>query len=66
MMYTLVALLVVFGTLMLVSNSMIQSVRYPDLIALIENTRFQERGKTDLVDGATGEIEVIVDKQRYR
>lgn len=66
MMYALVALLIVFGTLMLVSNSMIQSVRYPDLIALIENTRFQERGKTDLVDGATGEVEVIVDKQRYK
>ncbi len=64
-MYTLLAMLVVFGTFTLISNSMIRSVRYQDLITLLENTQYVDRNSRELVEGKTGELQVSTDTANY-
>jgi cell division protease FtsH len=66
LMYTLFALLFVFGAAMLISNSMVQAIRFPDLLALIDNTEYLERGKTDLAPGKSGEVEVNAGATKYK
>jgi cell division protease FtsH len=66
LMYTLLAILFLFGAITLVTNSMIRAIRYPDLIALIENTRYESRGSTALVDEASGELEIASGPSRYK
>lgn len=66
LMYTLFALLFVFGAAMLISNSMVQAIRYPDLLSLIDNTQYSERGKTELVPGKTGEVEINAGSTKYK
>ncbi len=65
-MYTLFALLFVFGAAMLISNSMVHAIRYPDLLSLIDNTQYAERGKTELVPGKTGEVEINSGSTKYK
>jgi cell division protease FtsH len=65
-MYTLFALLFVFGAAMLISNSMVQAIRFPDLLALIDSTEYLERGKTELAPGKTGEVEINAGATKYK
>lgn len=57
-MYALLTMLVVFATISIVSNSMIRNIRYPDLVSLIENTHYTERGSREMQPEAPGEIEI--------
>jgi cell division protease FtsH len=66
LMYTLFALLFVFGAAMLISNSMVQAIRFPDLLALIDSTEYLERGKTELAPGKTGEVEINAGATKYK
>ncbi|MFN7447892.1 MAG: ATP-dependent zinc metalloprotease FtsH [Pirellula sp.] len=51
---------------MLISNSMVHAIRYPDLLSLIDNTQYAERGKTELVPGKTGEVEINSGSTKYK
>ena len=46
LMYVVLTSLIIVGTISLVSSSLIQTIRYPDLIRLIENTKYKKSGST--------------------
>lgn len=58
-MYSLFAALLILGAVNVIMSSMVQSIRYPDLIQLIENTSYQKDNPNALVDGFTGKATIL-------
>jgi cell division protease FtsH len=54
--YAVLASLFVAGAVSVASSPMIQTIKYPDLIQLIENTKYEKGGSGKLEDGFTGLI----------
>ena len=54
--YVVLASLFVVGAVSIVSSSLVQTIKYPDLIQLIENTRYEKGGAGKLEDGFSGLI----------
>ena len=61
LMYVVLTSLIIVGTISLVSSSLIQNIRYPDLIRLIENTKYKKSGSSefDLDFAGTGMISLV-------
>jgi cell division protease FtsH len=59
LMYVLFATLLIVGAVSIVSNSLIQSIRYPELVNLIENTRYKKENPTELEPGFSGKTSFL-------
>jgi cell division protease FtsH len=55
-MYVIFATILVLGAVSIVSSSMVQNIRYPELMQLIANTEYEQNGSLELVEGKTGTI----------
>jgi hypothetical protein len=58
-MYALFAALLILGAVNVVMSSMVQNIRYPDLIQLIENTQYQKDNPNALVEGFPGKTTIL-------
>ena len=61
LMYVVLASLFIVGAVSIVTSSMVQTIRYPDLIQLIENTKYKKRGSGELDSDLSGKITVLSD-----
>jgi len=57
-MYALFAALLILGAVNVVMSSMVQNIRYPDLIQLIENTQYQKDNPNALAEGFPGKMTI--------
>ena len=64
-MYTVLAVLFVLGVVAVVSNSLTRAINYPDLLQLVENTKFSSRGSTELVEGSSGAVQFSDEQYTY-
>ena len=60
-MYVILAPLFVFGTVIIVYSSLAHPIPYPDLIQLIEKTKYEEGSQNKLEDGYSGTINTVSD-----
>jgi cell division protease FtsH len=58
LIYVLLATVLIVGAINLVSSQLIQSIRYPDLIQLIENTRYRANDPTEMEDAFSGKVSI--------
>lgn len=56
LVYVVFATLMILGAVSIVSSSMVQNIRYPELIQLIENTQYQKDNPAELNENKTGKI----------
>lgn len=64
-MYTVFGGLLVAAAISIVNTSMIQQIRYPDLVDLIENTKYKVKNKFDLEENYSGQTTVVINKTTY-
>ena len=61
LLYVILALLFIGGTVSIVLSSLVQPIPYPDLIQLIEKTKYAEGGLGTLEEGYSGTISIVAD-----
>jgi cell division protease FtsH len=64
-MYTLLGVLVVMAAISFVSNALFQEIRYPDLIELIDATRYADASQSQLEDNFSGKKTITVDSDKF-
>jgi cell division protease FtsH len=65
LMYTLLGVLVVMAAISLISSALFQDIRYPDLIELIDATRYADASQSQLVDDFAGKKVITVGPEQY-
>ncbi len=61
LMYVILASLFIVGTVSIVLSSLVQPIPYPDLIQLIEKTKYAEGSLGTLEEGYSGTISIVAD-----
>ena len=61
LMYVILASLFIVGTVSIVLSSLVQPIPYPDLIQLIEKTKYAEGSLGTLEEGYSGTINIVAD-----
>lgn len=65
LMYTVFGGLLIAAAISIVNTSMIQQIRYPDLVDLIENTKYKVKNKFELEENYSGQTTVVINKTTY-
>jgi cell division protease FtsH len=65
LMYTLLGVLVLMAAISFISTALFQEIRYPDLIALIEATRYTDPSQTQLEPDSGGKIIINNESDRF-
>ena len=64
-MYALLAMLLVMAAFSFVSSAIYQEIRYPDLIELIDSTKYTDASQSQLEEGSEGKKIITIDAEKY-
>jgi len=65
LMYALLGMLLLMAAFSLASSALYQEIRYPDLIELIDATRYTDSTQTQLAEGSQGKKVIQVGTEQY-
>jgi cell division protease FtsH len=65
LMYSLIGILALMAAFSFASSALFQEIRYPDLIELIDATRYVDSSQSQLAEDASGKKIISVDSKKY-
>ncbi|MFM7517655.1 MAG: ATP-dependent zinc metalloprotease FtsH [Pirellula sp.] len=65
LMYALLGMLLLMAAFSFVSTALYQDIRYPDLIELIDATKYSDSSQSSLVDGFDGKKVITINNEKY-
>ncbi|MFN9511302.1 MAG: ATP-dependent zinc metalloprotease FtsH [Planctomycetota bacterium] len=65
LMYALLGMLLLMAAFSFVSTALYQEIRYPDLVELIDATKYNDSSQTSFVEGSEGKKIITVNNEKY-
>jgi hypothetical protein len=65
LMYSLLGVLLLMAVFSFASTALFQEIRYPDLIELIDATKYADASQSQLAEGAAGKKVINIDSEQY-
>ncbi|MFN6304843.1 MAG: ATP-dependent zinc metalloprotease FtsH [Planctomycetota bacterium] len=65
LMYALLGMLLLMAAFSFVSAALYQEIRYPDLVELIDATKYSDSSQNSLVEGFDGKKVITINKEKY-
>ena len=65
LMYALLGMLLLMAAFSFVSTALYQEIRYPDLVELIDATKYGDSSQNSLVEGFDGKKVITINKEKY-
>ncbi|MFM9061961.1 MAG: ATP-dependent metallopeptidase FtsH/Yme1/Tma family protein, partial [Pirellula sp.] len=65
LMYALLGMLLLMAAFSFVSTALYQDIRYPDLIELIDATKYSDSSQSSLVEGFDGKKVITINNEKY-
>ncbi|MFN7730941.1 MAG: ATP-dependent zinc metalloprotease FtsH [Pirellula sp.] len=65
LMYSLLGVLLLMAVFSFASTALFQEIRYPDLIELIDATKYADASQSQLADGAAGKKIINIDSEQF-